>query len=264
MASLAVAKNIASKSYLQGIVEMSSLIGAGYTAEEQAKRMVQMKAASYIPQYMNLYTGNDELKEVRSVTDAMMAKIPGLSSSVEAKRDYFGEKRVAPMGYPWNAINPFPVSEESDKVRVELARLSRTEAEAKFTMPDTKKGNLDLTQLKNEKGQSAYDRWTELIGTVEIGGKTFHSKLEEVMDSERYKGGTDGTSAYHNGSRVVMLKNQQEKYREKAWREMLKEFHVGDSEEDTLKGLFKTDKHNEKAMKHGRVDEIRDLINSGQ
>ena len=269
MASLALAKNIASKSYLQGVVEWSSMLGGGYTAEEQVKRMVQMRAASYIPNYMNLYTGNDELKEIRSITDAMMAKIPGLSSAVEAKRDYFGEKRVAPMGYPWNAIDPFPVSEEKDAVRKELARLSRGESEARFTMPDTKLGNLDLTdpKYKNANGQTPYDRWTELIGQIEIGGLTFHQKLEEVISSFRYQEGTDGTSAYHNGNRIVMIKNQQEKYREKALREMLKEFETeqqGGQVKFNLRELVRQDKRNEKSVEHGRVDRIRDLLNLAQ
>ncbi len=267
MASLALAKNIASKSYLQGIVEWAGMLGGGYTAEEQVKRMVQMRAASYVPNYMNLYTGNDELKEIRSITDAMMAKIPGLSSQVEAKRDYFGEKRVAPMGYPWNAIDPFPVSEEKDAVRKELARLSRSQSEARFTMPDTKMGNVDLTQVRNAAGQTAYDRWTEKIGQVEIGGKTFHQKLEEVIGSFRYQEGTDGTSAYHNGNRIVMIKNWQEKYREKALRETLKEFEAefqGGKVKDNLRDMTRTDKRNEKAMSHGRVDRIRDLLNLSQ
>ena len=267
MAALALAKNISSKSYLQGLVEWSSMLGGGYSMEEQVKRMVQMRAASYIPNYMNLFSGNDELKEVRSVTDAMMAKIPGLSSSVEAKRDYFGEKRVAPMGYPWNAINPFPVTEEKDAVRTELARLSRGASEAKFTMPDTKMGNVDLTEMRNSAGQTAYDRWTELIGQVEIGGKTFHQKLEDVLQSFRYQEGTDGTSAYHNGNRVVMIKNEQAKYREKALREMLKEFeaeHSGGKVKDNLRDMIRQDKRNDRAVEHGRVDRIRGLMELSQ
>ncbi len=263
MASLALAKNISSKSYLQGLVEWSSMLGGGYSEEEKIKRMVQMRVASYVPNYMNLYSGNDELKEIRSVTDAMMAKIPGLSSSVEAKRDYFGEKRVAPMGYPWNAIDPFPVSEEKDAVRKELARLSRGVSEAKFSMPDTKLGNVDLTEMKNAAGQSAYDRWTELIGQVEIGGKTFHQKLGDVLQSFRYQEGTDGTSAYHNGNRIIMIKNEQAKYREKALREMLKEFeseHSGGKVKDNLRDMIRQDKRNDRAVGHGRVDRIRDLM----
>ena len=262
MATLALAKNIASKSYLQGVIEWASMLGGGYTAEEQVKRMVQMRAASYIPNYMNLYTGNDELKEVRSVTDAMMAKIPGLSGKVEAKRDYFGEKRVAPMGYPWNAIDPYPVSESKDKVREELARLTRSQVEAKFTMPDTKMGNVDFTQVKNAAGQTAYDRWTELMGTVTLGGRTFHTKLQHIMESQRYKDGTDGTSAYHTGNRVVMIRNEQERYREKALRQMLgefeQEFRAGKIPFN-LRDAVRTDQRNDRAVQHGHQDRTKDL-----
>jgi hypothetical protein len=263
MMTLAVAKNLSSKSYLQGLVEWSSMLGGGYAAEEQVQRMIQMRVASYVPNYLPMYTGNDELKAVRSVMDAVMAKIPGLSSTVEAKRDYFGEKRMAPLGAPWNAINPFPASDEKDKVRVELARLARGQSEARFTMPDTKLGNLDLTEVKNSKGQTAYDRWTELIGQVSIGGKTFHQKLGDTIDSFRYQQGTDGTSAYHNGNRIVLIKQQQELYREKALREMLKEFDLDQkgSGQPSLRDMIRQDKRNERSVEHGRMGQIRDLLN---
>jgi hypothetical protein len=260
----ALAKNLSSKSYLQGLVEWSSMLGGGYSAEEQTKRMLQMRAASYLPNALNAITGDDELKELRTTVDAMMAKIPGLSSQVEAKRDYFGEKRVAPMGYPWNAIDPFPVSESKDKVRQELARLSRSQSEAKFTMPDTKLGNVDLTTVRNAKGQTAYDRWTELIGTTTLGGKTFHQKLGDLMQGFRYAEGTDGTSAYHNGNRIVFIKREQEKYREAALREMLHEFdaeHKTGAVKYNLRQMVSADKRNERDVQHGRVDRIRDLLN---
>jgi hypothetical protein len=168
------------------------------------------------------------------------------------------------MGYPWNAIDPFPVSESKDKVRTELARLSRSQSEAKFTMPDTKLGNVDLTTVRNAKGQTAYDRYTELIGSVQIGGQTFHQKLESVIGSFRYQEGTDGTSAYHNGNRIVLIKREQEKYREKALREMLKEFEGENHGGTSLRDMVKTDKRNARNVEHGRVDRIRDLLNLNQ
>lgn len=259
--ALSLAKNLASKSYLQGVVEWAGMVGGGVTAEEQAQRMLNMRAGSYVPQYMNLYTGNDELKEVRSAMDAIMVKIPGMSDKIEAKRDYFGEKRMAPMGYPWNAIDPFPVSSEKDVVRTELARLSRSQSETKFETPSTLLGTIDLTAHHNKQGQTAYDRWTELIGTTTIGGETFHERLKGVIESDRYKAGTDGTSVYREGSRVVMLKRWQEKYREKALHEMLKEFQLEDG--SALKDMVRADKMNKKDVKRGRVDEIRDLLNIG-
>ena len=261
---LAVAKNLSSKSYLQGLVEQASMLGGGYTAEEHAKKYVQNRVASYVPAYANLYTGNDELKEIRTLTDALMAKIPGMTDKVEARRDYFGEKRMAPMGFPWNAVDPFPVSEEKDAVRKELARLSRSEVEARFTMPEKTVGTVDLTQIKNAKGQTAYDRWTELVGTVEMGGQTFHEKLASVIESPRYKDGTDGTSAYHAGNRVVMIRNEQEKYRQKALREMLLEFddaHAAGQLPFNLRDMVRQDSRNERAVKRGKVDAVEEILN---
>ena len=41
-----------------------------------------------------------EMKEVRSVMDAIMTKIPGYSTQVPPKRDLFGERKLMPWSYP--------------------------------------------------------------------------------------------------------------------------------------------------------------------
>lgn len=223
--TLALAKNLSSKSYLKGLVEWSSMLGAGYSEDEKIARLLQMRAASYVPSIMGVVQPDDELKQVRSMLDAIMAKIPGMSSLVEAKRDYFGEKKLAPMGYPWNAINPFSVGEDNgDPVKKEMARLALSPAQSRFVMPETTIGNVDLTKLKNSKGQTAYDRWTELLGSTKLGGKTLHESLNDLINSPRYQNGSDGTSAYHSGNRPLMIQTEAERYRTEAQRHMIREF----------------------------------------
>ena len=246
--TLALANNISSKSYLKGLVEFTSMLGSGYSKEEIATRMINMRAASYVPNWSSAFMLDDELKNVRTPMDAIMAKIPGLSDNVPARRDYFGEKRLAPMGMPWTALDPFVVSQEkADPVRKELARLAMSEAEANFTTPQEKLGTLDLTQFKNAAGQTAHDRWTELIGQVPgPGGLNFHDRLKQVMESPRYKNGNDGTSAYRQGSRIVDIRTEQERYRQIALRQVLREF-------DDLKEAHLEDMRNKERVKHGKA-----------
>jgi hypothetical protein len=57
--------------------------------------------------------------------DGALAKTPGLSSTLEAKRDIFGAKVQANPGWPQSAFNPFPVTTSNpDPVKNELARLA--------------------------------------------------------------------------------------------------------------------------------------------
>ena len=89
--------------------------------------------------------------------DAAVAKTPVFSSTLEAKRDIFGNKVQAQPGYPQSAFNPFPVTTSNpDPVVKELARLAQSDAQSQFSTPSEHVGNVDLTQFKKSSGQSAY------------------------------------------------------------------------------------------------------------
>lgn len=224
---LALAENLSSKSYLKGVVEIASMMGSGYAKEEIAQRLINMRAASYVPNWVGGFRPDDEMKHVRTMMDAIMAKIPFLSEDIEARRDYLGQKKEYPMQYPWSAVNPFTVSDEkADPVMKELARLATSDIQAQFTQPREMLGTLDLSTYKLPSGQTAYDRWLEKIGTVTIGGRTFHDKLQDLFKSERYKLANDGTSVYHTGKRVTMIHVEQERYRKEALDAMLKDFQA--------------------------------------
>lgn len=264
--TLAVARNVTSKSYLQGLTEQLSILGGGYTAADHAERFFNTKLASYIPAPIAGLSGNDELKEIRSVMDALLAKTPFYSPTVEAKRDYFGEKRNTPDGYPWNVINPFPVKGgESDPVREELARLARSKVEAKFSAPDKMMGTMDLTQITNSKGQTAYDRMQELMQTItDAKGQTFYNTLKEMIGSDAYKNEwNDGTTAYHAGKRVVQIRQEADKFHALAERAMKKEFsaeyEAGKIPQDIM-AMTRQDKRNVNAVKQGREDKVQNIM----
>jgi hypothetical protein len=268
--TMALAQNLSSKLYLKGIIDTASMVRAGFSNPDIAGRLAQMKAASYIPGVVQLLQTDDELKAVHSVMEAVYAKIPGWSQSVEAKRDYFGNKKVAEPGMQWSAINPFAGSDEkADPVAKEIARLALSAAEAKFTMPPTQLGNIDLLAVKNSKGQTAYDRWTELSGTVEArSGKNFHDRLAQVMDSHAYRTGTDGNSFFKTGNRVMMIRNEREVYLEEAKRQMIKEFSNDPAAKfpdgQTMKDIIRIDTQTEKAMKRGKDKGIPNFLEAIQ
>lgn len=264
--ALSLANNIANKSYLQGLVEISSIMGTGYNKEHAVERFIQQRLGSYVPAYTNLWTGNEDVKALRHWYDGALAKIPGYSSSVEARRDYLsGEKTVAPDGHPWNALNPFTVSKtRGNAVRDELRRLTLSSAESKFAPPDVKLGTIDLANIRNAKGQSAYDRWTELIGQVKVHGKTFEENLYDLMQTPRYKYGTDGTSYYTQGSRPAMIGTARKNHEDLAQRMMLKEFtdaKDADGVPVDLRKALQTDSRNKTAERYGKADKLQDISN---
>lgn len=228
----AVAANISSKTYLRGIIDTSSLLGSGYDSEEKAKKFLMYRASSYVPSALKAFNPDDTLKEPRTMLDALMARIPGLSEGVEAKRDNFGKKFTAPGGYPYSAINPFVhTTEPGDKVRNELMSLAQTHAEAKFPIPPEKVGasrSIDLTELKSKTGQTAHDRWLELLGEMKLGGKTMHDSLDNLIGSDSYKKFRDrmGDSdpVYKQSFAVDQIKSRMDMYHKSAFLQLQREF----------------------------------------
>ena len=163
IATLSIVNNFQSKSYLQGATELLSVMGSA--DQGKAMKFIQGKVASYGPGLGKVAQPDVELKELRGWLDKAYSKIPGLSATLEPKRDIFGEKVQPAMGYPYSAINPFGVSHgKSDPVVTEMARLSASEARTQWGSPAEKVGNVDLTTVRNGQGRSAYDRLSELAG----------------------------------------------------------------------------------------------------
>lgn len=255
--TLSLVNNLASKSYLKGLIDTLTIVGS--SDPNKIHRWIQQRSASYIPAAVASLNPDREMKEARSVVDAMLTKIPGLSATVEAKRDFFGEKKLMPGHFPYTAFSPFPSTVEStDPVRKELARLAMSDAQAQFNTPPAHIGNVDLTAFKNAKGQTAYDRYQELIGTVTDGaGRTMHQAMLDKINSDAYKRGSDGDSWYTVGSRVSMLRVVHDHFKDRALMTLKREM-------PELAERLRQDKQNRLAVKKGRekVNPMEALLSS--
>lgn len=207
--SLGIVKNISSKTYLRGLIDVLNVFNGD---EPKVQALIRSRLASYVPSIMQVVNSDDELKDMRNVMDGVRSRIPGLSTSVESKRDNFGEKVQPAMGYPWNAINPFTFhTSTTDPVRKELADLARTDSEVQFSLPrpilGTKEHGLDLREMKDPKtGQSAYDRWLELLSATSL-----HAEMLELIQSDQYKADKatmgDGSKLYKGSLAVEQVQD---------------------------------------------------------
>ena len=91
--------------------------------------------------------------------------------------------------------------------------------------PKQEKGSVNLLELKNKKGQTAYDRYLELTGTVTLGSKgILKEALEHVVTSDKYLGTLDDPLEDFVGSRKDQIREEIGKYRERAYKTLMKEF----------------------------------------
>lgn len=211
----ALVKNLGSQTYLRGLTEALDVVS---DPSENAGKWLKSRASSLVPSVAQTLMVDDELKSVRGVTDAFLAKIPGLSSSVEARRDNFGDKVMPPMGWPWTGINPFTFfTATADPVRKELSDLAATDAQAKFPLPAPKTGPLDLRDFKDPTTrQSAYDRLMEIHQTLQIEGQTLHGSIQNTINSSEYATARaklgQGDAVYRRSLAVDMIEQKFQLY----------------------------------------------------
>jgi hypothetical protein len=75
---------------------------------------------------------------------------------------------------------------------------------------------IELDQVPYSDTQSLYDRWLELTGTVEIGGKTLREELEQTINSRSYQSAPDGFIGAESGTKGTIIRRIISAYREKA------------------------------------------------
>lgn len=224
---VAMATNITSKTYLQGLTQAMEALTQ---PERKGHSFLKSRVSSYVPaglkQFVGLVPGAEDpyMRETRSVLDAVINKLPGLSQTLPPRRNIFGEPVTATKAFGPDSISPFYYStQKDDKAAQELARFSHA-----FSPPSRSIGDVDLTLFTNAKGQDFYDRWQEQIATLRVGRYTLKERLENLVTSPSYqKWRENEADAIENGAAPRTLKEVQavvEEYRQHAKQKTLKEF----------------------------------------
>ena len=173
----ALVANMTSKTYLKGLQDTIRFLQDmdGYGENFTANRFGML-----VPSVLSQFNDDPYLREAYGIAEAMLAKTP-FSARLDPQRNVLGQAILKPTeAYGPDNISPFAITTwKSDVVRDELIRL-----EASIGFPATSKGNIDLLSedLRVSDTQSAYDRWLELTGTIDIGGFTLHQALEDLID----------------------------------------------------------------------------------
>lgn len=233
----ALAKNLNNKSYLSGLV---SALGAMTEPERKAKQFFQQIAGGFVPSAIQQVAGDPQMREARSVVDAMRRKMPGYSETLDPQRNIFGEPQYIPpaLGPDWispvtQTVHPGgaqPLTEEWKRtpqrdVYDELARQMMLHNSGIKISPDKLDG-VDLTAPDYRSpvtGRTASDRYRELTGTVQVNGKTLKEFLSEFVQSDTYRNGLSDGDYDRNGSRIDSIRTIVQAYRDRAKAELRQE-----------------------------------------
>jgi hypothetical protein len=223
---IALANNFTNKTYLTGI---GNFVEAAQAPDRKVATWFQRYAASFVPNTAGQLTrvGDESMRDVRGMVDALMAKIPGLSEDLAPARNLLGEpiRRAQSagsdsIGSVMNILLPVAYREVSNsEVSRELASL-----EYGFSPPKTDVNGLDLLTYKGKSGQTAYDRWAELHGEVKLGGRTLEAELRRTFKSANYQRLSPDSTEELDSPRIAVVKRIVGDYRRAAYKQMLREF----------------------------------------
>jgi len=208
--TLALAKNITSKTYLRGLV---SAVNALADPERYSANVLRQFAGGLVPFSSLVSTAeratDPTLREARTMVDYVMSRIPGLSATLYPRVNRWGEDIVPGTTGWWvvDVLNPFYVKDvKEDPVADEIVRLRMTLGLA----PE----QLDGIELTDEQ----LYRFRRLDGKeVQIGGQSFKERLAGLIESDVYRRMTDE-------GRQARIAHWVDRYRTRARAQLLQEF----------------------------------------
>jgi len=224
---VALANNFTNKSYLTGV---KAFVDAVSQPDKKMSSFIQQYAGAAIPNYVPqsiIGPGEENLKDVRGVLDAVMARTPWLSDEIEPLRNVLGEpvKKLksafaSETGGITDAFLPIAYRAVSDDV---VANELRAVGHG-FSPPKAIKGKVDLTTIRSKKGQTAYDRWGQLHGTVRVGRDNLRQALLKVIRHRDYQAMPLESTSEVESPRIAVLRRVIGRYRRAAWAQLLEEF----------------------------------------
>ncbi len=170
MLVMAVANNVKEKTWISGLVTFAEAFFSGdaWKLDSWGRRL----GASVVPAFVAQYAQSQDpyIREAKTLTDAIKARIPGWSSELTIRRDVFGERMKREGALGPDIASPFFVSEVKDNpVAREMLEIGYYPK-----MPNRKLAGHDLTAQQ-------YDRY------VELSGKTATTVLRAAIAKPSWK-----------------------------------------------------------------------------
>ena len=221
--TLTFVRNVTNKSYLSGVQMFTDAMS---DPERYGDRLLRNFGSSMLPYsgflgQVQYGMGTQEAREVRSLADALLNKLPSGRSNLDPKRNILGESIMIENKPLIGAISPIAMStEKNDPILTEMANLNH----AFRPPPSTYGGLIDLLAFENDQGRTAHDRRQEKLQTVRIGGRTLRQALQRLISSSDYQRLPPQSEPGLPSPRVEKITTLLTKYRTKALNETMTEF----------------------------------------
>jgi hypothetical protein len=216
-AAQAVARNLANKTYLRGLFDFTNALSQ---PDRGLKKFVNGFVGSLVPAALNTRLSEDDpLVEVRTAVDALRSRTPGLGKDLDPQRNILGE--VIYSSEAWGPDFASPIAKRTQKnpkddVAVKLFDLLY-ETDDTIKYPPRSENNVSWLDYKKPNGQTAYDRYLELIAKPRQNQPGIRDAFAQAFEQ------FDGTAAPRE-KQVEVVRDILGKYRMAAKAQVLREF----------------------------------------
>jgi hypothetical protein len=200
---------------------MGLLLDPDKSASETANRTIAGFMIPNISAHIARMGNDGGMEDMKGLINRLKARIPGLGEDVPPLRNMLGDHIIDQGHGSLDLINPFSHSTvNDDTLMAEFDQIGHG-----FTAPRSLKNGVELRNYQSSSGQTAYDRWQELSGSVVIKGSTLKRALRKLMKSRKYQMlPYDSVDGVDRSPRTRLIQTLLNKYRAKAFDQMVREF----------------------------------------
>lgn len=224
--------NIGDKSYTKGIGDTMELLNS--PTENRASLYFGKMASNFAPYGSLRRSFDDDAVDFRGFTDRTLDGLTFGLRELEAKRDIFGDpikKAKTTMYFADNNLSkliqgPALIGREQEIGTGEndswMYALQALAVKGSLSLVPPKqmqyRGLIDLAEFENEKGQTAIDRWKEIMS--EMGVK---EKLQYAVEGSRFQSAGAGTKDF-KGRKEKEIERQYNRVKDAAERQLMLEY----------------------------------------
>ncbi len=211
---LSLVKQLGQKTYLSSLNDTLSAI----TSPEKGglSKMAGGMASNFVPFASGLRFVNPDpnMRETRSIVDKIMATVPGLSETLPAKRDLFGDPMTVHKGL-W-------VHGKDGLVDAEVRRMVDEAEVGPFGAPSSTFRGVDLRDVTTKDGRNAFEVYQELAGHPPRS-PSLKEMVGRLIATGAYQRAPDRDPEVDNqkGTKQAMLTGTVHKYRDAAGKRLM-------------------------------------------
>lgn len=216
-AALSVAQNMASKTYMSGVVDFMDAFFSSSTDPEannyKLNSWLSRMAGSMVPSSIaNIErVMSPEMSATYSMLDKIKSRIPGYSDTLPPRRNIFGEPVVLEGGIGPDIMSPIYTSTaKDDPIADELVK-----QQSSISMPRRVVNGVELDPQQ-------YDKYILLYSGQDnkgMKGVPLKKKLKELFATPQYKNATDGPE----GGKSLLIQSVFTAYRDTAKAQLISE-----------------------------------------